>query len=81
MCLAKGKVEPATIADHIVPHKGQEQLFWFGELQSLCASHHSTKTMTTERGVAAKDYSTDIGIDGFPIDPKHPVYSTNVLKR
>jgi 5-methylcytosine-specific restriction endonuclease McrA len=36
MCLARNMVTPATVADHITPHHGDHQLFYFGELQSLC---------------------------------------------
>ena len=44
MCTDNGKVTPATIADHIVPHRGDWGLFVSGELQSLCKFHHdSTK--------------------------------------
>src|SRR5262249_6732878 len=36
MCLKDGRINAATIADHIEPHKGDQQKFFFGELQSLC---------------------------------------------
>ena len=68
MCLRQGKVTPATIADHIEPHKGDEMVFWFGPLQSLCKHHNGSKQMLEHRG-----YDTAIGSDGWPIDPKHPV--------
>jgi 5-methylcytosine-specific restriction enzyme A len=41
MCLAEGRTTPATVADHVVPHRGNPGLFWQGELQSLCATCHS----------------------------------------
>ena len=31
-----------TIADHVEPHKGDQQKFFFGELQSLCKLHHES---------------------------------------
>jgi 5-methylcytosine-specific restriction protein A len=69
-CLQLGKVVPATVADHIVPHRGDERLFHEGALQSLCAYHHSgTKQQREVRG-----YATDIGLDGYPLDPMHPFY-------
>jgi 5-methylcytosine-specific restriction protein A len=69
-CLQLGRVTPATVADHIEPHRGNEQLFMHGELQSLCAHHHSgTKQQREVRG-----FATDIGLDGWPLDPMHPVY-------
>lgn len=43
-CVAEGKVEAATDADHIVPARGDYRSFWTGELQSLCRACHSAKT-------------------------------------
>ena len=46
-CYKKGIAEPATTVDHIVPHKGNMELFWDQEnLQSLCKLHHDRKTAT-----------------------------------
>ena len=37
---------PATIADHITPHRGNEELFFsWDNLQALCQSCHSAKTL------------------------------------
>lgn len=72
MCEAKGTVGPAEVADHIEPHKGDYQKFWFGELQSLCIScHNKSKQQIESRG-----YTTDIGLDGWPVDPLHPTNKT-----
>ena len=68
MCLDHSVVVPATVADHVVPHRGDEQLFWYGELQSLCKTHHNASKQQLE----TKGYTDDIGTDGFPFDPKHP---------
>jgi 5-methylcytosine-specific restriction protein A len=35
----------ATDVDHVVPHRGDIKLFMTGELQSLCHSCHSRKTI------------------------------------
>ncbi|HEV7344279.1 MAG TPA: HNH endonuclease [Devosia sp.] len=35
-CLREGRITAATVADHVEPHRGDEDLFWNGELQSLC---------------------------------------------
>lgn len=35
-CLREGRITPATVADHVKPHRGDPDLFWNGELQSLC---------------------------------------------
>jgi hypothetical protein len=68
MCEAKGLIVAASVADHATPHKGDYQLFWFGELQSLCASCHSGSKQTLE----SRGYDTAIGLDGWPVDPNHP---------
>lgn len=70
MCLDNGIVMEATVADHIIPHHGDEQMFWFGKLQSLCRPHHDGRKQQQEK----KGYANDIGIDGWPVDQKHPVY-------
>ena len=42
MCEAEGRVEPATVVDHIEPHRGDMAIFWDrSRWQSLCATHHS----------------------------------------
>lgn len=73
-CLTEGIPEPATVADHVTPHQGDPNLFWFGELQSLCASCHSGTKRRAERQVAAgiTPYSNEVGVDGWPVDPNHP---------
>jgi 5-methylcytosine-specific restriction protein A len=67
-CLAKGLVVPATICDHVEPHKGDLNKFWLGKLQSLCKDcHDSGKRFVEQRG-----YRPDVGLDGYPLDPNHP---------
>jgi len=60
--LGVGRINAATIADHIEPHKGDQQKFFFGELQSLCKLHHESAKKREE----ASGYSTQIGTDGCP---------------
>jgi 5-methylcytosine-specific restriction enzyme A len=44
-CLALGRIVPATVVDHIVPHKGDHELFWdSGNWQVLCKPCHDRKT-------------------------------------
>ena len=33
-------MEPATICDHVEPHRGDINKFWLGKLQSLCKPCH-----------------------------------------
>ncbi len=49
-CKADGKMVRATVVDHIVPHRGDEKLFWDeSNWQALCKRCHDTKTMTEDR--------------------------------
>lgn len=44
-CLQEGKITLATVVDHIVPHKGDYELFWDeNNWQPLCKFHHDQKT-------------------------------------
>lgn len=44
-CLKKGRVESATVVDHIEPHKGDYKKFWNEDnMQSLCERCHNRKT-------------------------------------
>lgn len=50
-CRRKGYVMPATVVDHIVPHKGDKELFWDKKnWQPLCETHHNIKTASEDRG-------------------------------
>jgi hypothetical protein len=69
MCSAEGKITVATVVDHVQPHRGNYKLFWFSELQSLCARHHSRDKAQLER----QGFVNDIGKDGWPLDPNHPI--------
>lgn len=67
-CKAMGRITEASVADHINPHRGDHDLFWKGELQSLCATHHNvTKQQIEERG-----YHSMCDENGWPLDPNHP---------
>lgn len=45
LCEDQGVITPATQVDHIIPHRGNYELFWDPEnWQGLCASCHSKKT-------------------------------------
>jgi len=40
-CQREGFVRAATVVDHIVPHRGDEELMWNRDnWQSLCKAHH-----------------------------------------
>ncbi len=44
-CQKEGKLTPATVVDHIIPHRGDSKLFWDeSNWQSLCKGCHDRKT-------------------------------------
>lgn len=45
-CHEQGLVTPAAVTDHVIPHRGNQELFWdeLGNWQSLCFRCHSAKT-------------------------------------
>jgi len=55
-CEGDGRTVVATDVDHIVPHKGDMNLFWDIEhnVQSLCHSCHSAKTAEEDGGFGNK---------------------------
>ena len=53
-CEGMGIIKPATVVDHIIPHKGDHGLFWDqGNWQPLCKRHHDIKTATEDGGWGA----------------------------
>lgn len=75
--LEMGAYVSATVVDHIVPHKGDMQLFWDrNNWQALCASCHNSKTATMDGGGYNKDVRTNavmkgVKENGEPADPNH----------
>lgn len=53
----------ADTADHVVSHRGDPDLFWYGELQPLCASCHSR---LKQREELRQDVVT-FEADGWPV--------------
>jgi 5-methylcytosine-specific restriction protein A len=44
LCAAAGGVTPATVVDHVVAHKSDEQLFWDPENhRAVCKPHHDAR--------------------------------------
>lgn len=51
-CMARGLVEPATVVDHIVPHQGDQELFWDeSNWQALCKPCHDSVKQRQERAL------------------------------
>lgn len=66
-CLIVGKTTAATVADHVVPHEGNLEIFYHGELQSLCATCHSGAKQEEERRGTLRGGDAQ----GVPLDPRH----------
>lgn len=50
-CEQRGKLTPATVVDHIIPHRGDAGLFWdVGNWQPLCKPCHDSAKAREERG-------------------------------
>ena len=54
-CAATGRRTPATVVDHVKPHRGDWALFVDEtNLQSLCKSCHSRKTLAENKQISAR---------------------------
>ena len=68
-CQAQGRDVAATVANHVIPHRGDMKLFWDEtNLGSECKPHHDGLIQRQERLGAV------LGCDrgGRPLDPGHP---------
>ncbi len=68
MHLAIGGVVQATVVDHIVPHKGNQSLFWDSKNhQAVCKPCHDRHKQRLEKSGVL------VGCDesGLPFDPGH----------
>lgn len=64
----RGHIVPATVVDHITPHRGDQTLFWDKtNWQSLCKQCHDGHKQRLERGGAI----TGCDVTGLPLDPAH----------
>jgi len=56
ICKEQGKVVLAKEVDHIIPHKGDYDLFWDeSNWQTLCKMHHSQKTAKEDGGFKRRE--------------------------
>jgi 5-methylcytosine-specific restriction enzyme A len=68
-CEAQGKVEPATVVNHRIPHRGDQRLFWDRtNWEPACKPHHDSTIQAEERSGIVR--GTDAA--GRPLDPSHP---------
>ncbi|MCP4748105.1 MAG: HNH endonuclease [Desulfobacteraceae bacterium] len=48
-CRSHSRIEPATVVDHKIPHRGDMRLFWnSNNWQALCEGCHNAKTARGE---------------------------------
>ncbi len=63
-CKENGIIKSATVVDHIIPHKGNQKLFWDKtNWQSLCTHCHNSIKQRIENGNKPVKY----GQDGYPV--------------
>ena len=68
-CRSTGRITPATVVNHRIPHKGDLALFWDRtNWQSVCKPHHDGPIQRSE----VAGFSNAVDADGYPIDPRHP---------
>jgi 5-methylcytosine-specific restriction protein A len=69
--LKRGKSHPqSAVVHHLDAHKGDHDKFFdLDNLQAVCWSCHSGVIQSEEK----LGYSTEIGADGWPVDPNHPI--------
>lgn len=68
-CEKLGRIVPATVADHVEPHRGDPEKFWNGTLQSLCKPCHDRHKQSEEKG--GLGFRRGCDVDGRPLDPGH----------
>jgi hypothetical protein len=67
-CEQKGRVTPAEVVDHIVPHKGDQKIFWDStNWQALCKQCHDSFKQRYEKSGTIAGCDTN----GIPLDPNH----------
>ena len=72
LCRQAGRVTPATVADHIEPHRGDRARFFDpANLQSLCKTCHDGVKQAYEKSGHLKGS----GLDGLPLDGTHPWFA------
>jgi hypothetical protein len=72
--LKRGHTVRASVVHHLEAHKGDLVKFFDpANLQSLCAPCHDGDVQSEEK----VGYSTEVGADGWPSDPRHPQNRTS----
>ena len=54
-CEREGRINAASVVDHIAPHRGNMKVFWDSEnWQSLCSECHNTTKAAEERAAGLR---------------------------
>lgn len=68
-CKRAGRIEPATVVHHKVPHQGNWVIFLNPEnFESLCAPCHDGAAQRSD----SCGYDVSVAADGWPKDINHP---------
>lgn len=68
LCTHRGRNVRARVVDHIVPHRGDQRLFWDpANHQPLCGTCHNSAKQAAERTGRVRGCDQD----GVPLDPGH----------
>ena len=67
MCRAIGRIEAATVCDHITPHKGDVEKFFAGPFQSLCKACHDGAKQSQDKTGKVRGCDAN----GNPLDASH----------
>lgn len=70
MCEQQGKATLARVVDHVIPHRGNETLFFNGPFQSLCYPHHNS----TKQKMEKREVIIGGDVSGNPLDPESHWY-------
>lgn len=59
-CLANGRTAASSVVDHVIPHRGDTELFWdSGNWQALCKACHDVIKATVEHRWTAGTATND----------------------
>ena len=68
-CLKSDKYVAADVVNHKIPHKGNWSLFNDpANLESVCKQCHDSTIQHEEK----HGFNKSVGVDGWPVDDKHP---------
>ena len=81
-CAKQGKYVRATVVDHIIPHRGDEKLFWDqNNWQALCKNCHDTAERAKESGTEQNYNMIDGCVNNVPKKPRRIGGRWSVLDR